>query len=226
MIFHPSRSLPGTILLTWFLSVTAGPAAISLFQTEDFQNGNPDWGVGAVHPAPPIVVNNLGPAGTGDHALQIGASGGSGPGSRVGLFSRAMNWTGDYAGTGINAIEVDLRNIGISPQDQNLNLFFAVNGPGGWFLTQPAAVDKFQGWGSHRFDLTPGSLTAGPGSTDVDATLGNVSEIRVFHSSTGTSHRGTSVQGGLRIDNITAVPEPSTAALLLISLVFLRNRKP
>lgn len=196
--------------------------AVTLLQLESFEADATDWGVGLQNPNQPQLVADSGPAGAGDTALRLGASGGNGPGSRIALFNQ-LSWTGDFRSAGITAISVDLRNAGIFANSANLQVHLGLFGPGGWFLSEGVAVNRFQGWSPHVFefaDLLP--ETAG---NDLAATLAQVEDLRFFHRADTLSHRGDPVLGELMIDNIRAIPEASLALWSLGMLTFLLRRK-
>jgi len=210
------------------LTLLAPLHAATLFVTEDFESGFTPWGVAAIHPTPPFILENLGPEGGGDAALIASSSGGTGPGSRLAIFVTNLTssaWTGDFLDAGITAIRVDLRNA----DDSNLTIRAAVNGPGGWFISDAAAVTTGSGWNRFTFDLSPSSLTADAANTDSDlaATLGEVTQLRLYHQPADDDHRGAAGNATLRIDNITAIPEPSLPLLALAASPLLaRRRRP
>ncbi|BCX47994.1 hypothetical protein HAHE_19020 [Haloferula helveola] len=192
--------------------------AVVLFQLETFDSPT-NWTSGAQNPSPPVITFNTGPTGTGDSSLQITSSPGSGPGSRLIAYNE-VDWAGDYLGAGIHALTMDLRN----QSSISSYIRVAVNGPGGWFVTPAQELGRFSTWTSASFDLTPGSLID-VGGSDAAATLGNVTEIRILHSTTD-SFRGETGLRTLRVDNIQAVPEPSVGLLALGAALFsFRRRK-
>ena len=80
---NSSRHLAfGLLAAAFFAAAPAG--TVTLGQIDHFQDGTTQgWMRGLpMNPAPPINVPDVGPAGVGDHSLQITSTGGGGPGSR------------------------------------------------------------------------------------------------------------------------------------------------
>lgn len=196
-----------TFIITGMLAATLGSAegAVTLGQVENF-SGSHAWEVGAPSPLPPQVVADSGPLGTGDSALLLTANGSTGAGGRLIAFNETL-WTGDYLSAGILSLAANLRNGGNSA----LAVRLALNGPGGWFVSGATDVPLFTGWVNGVFDLRPQALVSAGGS-NAAATLAAVSELRILHSDL-PDFRGARVTGSLLIDNLTAVPEPSSAVL-------------
>ena len=203
-------------------SIASG--AISLSLVENFSSPT-TWTSGSPNPTPPVIRENFGPAGTGDSALLVVSSVGSGPGSRLITFDQST-WTGNYSGQGVTGLRMDLRNTGTS----NLFIRIAVNGPGGWFVSDGHAVDAGLGYANFLFDLSPAALNPAKTNnpilgTDRDATLASVTEVRIIHNTASDSAIGAEANASLRIDNITAVPEPKTAMLFGLMLTIFIKRK-
>lgn len=192
--------------------------AVVLFQLETFDSPT-GWTVGKpTHPSPPSIQPDSGPLGTGDSSLRITSSPGSGPGSRLVALNQS-DWTGDYLGAGISSLTMDLRN-----QSPNTSVIrVAVNGPGGWFVTEGEELEIFGIWTSVEYELTASSLISA-GGTDANATLAGVTEIRILHNP-NPDFRGAGGQRTLLVDNIRAVPEPGSLLMLALGLVFLNCRK-
>lgn len=201
-----------------YLAVQGAGAAVTLFQTETFSDFG-GWSGGNPNPNPPSILQDSGPMGGGDFALRVAANGGSGPGGKLVIFNRT-EWTGNFVSAGITAIGADLRNSGTTP----LSMRLAFNGPGGWFATERFILTAFSGWTQAEFDIQPGVLVSAGGS-DAAGTMAAVGEMRILHSAVA-SFQGAQVSSGFLLDNIRAVPEPSSAmmvCLLSLNLLF-RNR--
>ena len=202
------------------LVLMSSPAFGAPFGVDDFQDGTtmgwfvPDPG----NPVPPVNVATGGPAGAGDAYLQLRALGGANSGSRLSVLNESQ-WTGDYLAGGVEGIAMDVKNFG--PADLTLRLLvvnFPVAGPPtdvAWTLASvmvPAGGD----WTRVLFDLSAANLFAPFGS--VAGALGDVNELRLFHNPApafgGPGAGAPPVIAMLGVDNIQAVPEPSTLALL------------
>ena len=175
---------------------------ITAAQVDDFQTaGSQDWitGMGNTNVSYPL---GTGPAGISDTALLV-ESDGSGPLGRMLVRSQATRWTGDYNAAGILEIQADVNTL-----FDSYTLRAAVNGPGGTFSAAtgvPVSTNNTWQTISLPLDLLPVSGVACCSSgTDVNATLGSVSELRILHN-TSPAWRGLNIVGGLRLDNITAL---------------------
>jgi hypothetical protein len=217
------------LLLTGLLPVTPA-VAVTLGQTDNFEDGTTQgWLVGllgAPHPAPPQNIPSGGPAGTDDNFLLLTSVGGAGAGSRLTAINLGAQWAGDYLASGVGTILMDVNNFGDS--DLSLRLLVAdptVGPPDNQaFSTNPVIVLAHSGWTRVIFPFSPGDLTPDLGS--VVTALTNATELRIFHS-TAVDFPGEAVVAKLGVDNITAVPLPSTALLLLGSglLALLASQK-
>ena len=195
-------------------------AAIVLGAENQFQSGNTEgWRHGFQTQFSPMLVQDAGPAGTGDHALTFSSSGGNGAGSRFIALNAGAVWTGDYLSAGVNGFRLDVDNNG--PTD--LNLRIGLRGPGGDFVTASSFVsaDPSQGWRSLVFSVRPSDLIHVTGPNNVATTLGSVTEIEVLSAVTPIVGQGGIPAGDIIVasalfDNITAVsiPEPGSALLL------------
>ncbi|MES2922800.1 MAG: PEP-CTERM sorting domain-containing protein [Verrucomicrobiota bacterium] len=193
-------------------------AAITLNQLDDF-SGIHDWTSGDPNPNPPVIRTDAGPLGSGDSALRVSSNGSTGPGGRLIVFNETL-WTGNYTAAGIQSLAVDLRNLG----NNTLSMRVAVNGAGGWFVTPATPVTAFSGWTSQVFDLHPSALVSA-GGANATLTLAAVSELRILHSATA-DYRGARVSSEFMVDNIRAIPEPSTMLVCGLALFagFFRKR--
>jgi hypothetical protein len=192
-------------------------------QLDSFQNGTTsNWQNGEVgNTIAPMNVVTGGPLGAGDRYLRI-VSDGSAAGGKLTVFNREQ-WLGEYPAQGITTIEVDLRNEGNVAL--SIRLAFktgpGTNGVAG-FLTQPMLLPVGSGWQHFSIAITPGALIPinNPGSWASFF----VGEVRFVHQVGATNLTGSNVIGQLGIDNIRAVPEPATTALLGAGLLALGAR--
>lgn len=208
------------LLIAALLPVTPA-AAVSLGQTDDFEDGTTQgWQINLLGfgspPAEALPKNILsgGPAGVDDNYLQLTSVGGAGAGSRLTVLNFGAQWAGDYIAAGVGAISMDVYNLGNSDLLLRLLVSDPTIGPpqNVAFSTLPVLVPAGSGWMNVIFPLTPADLTAGLGS--VLTALTGATELRIFHNP-DPGFPGPAVVAQLGVDNITAVPLPPTALLLL-----------
>lgn len=221
------------LLLLCLLQPGAG-WAISVGQIDDFEDDTiQGWKMGSNNVTTSHMTNiaDGGPAGVGDNFLQVSADATPVAGGRLTFFNQAQ-WRGDYLGTGITSIAMDLNNFSSS---ETLNLRLAINGgvsdpdnpgnfTGGLFATLASvSLDSGSGWTHVVFSLAPGDLTAvsgrsGDDGNDVLATLTNVLELRLLNSAS-PDWTGLPVVATLGIDNIATVPLPPAVLLFGSGLI-------
>lgn len=208
--------------------ILALPAAAEAFiipgQLDDFQDGTLQaWGGNAA----PTNIPSGGPAGAGDRYLQLtSAPPSSGP--KLGTSNFAQ-WSGDYIAAGITAIQADVLNTSIF--DLELRVIIPL-GNGGDFTSTLAQVIPNDGfWHTVAFGMTPTDLTyvGGNALNDAIVTLQSVNSIVIRHQPGAPAGVGgaPSVTGSMGLDNILAIPEPTTLVFLAIggaALLWRRNR--
>ncbi len=211
------------------LALASSAHAIGFGQIDDFQDGTTQqWANGGVPGAPPVLnIATGGPGGAGDRFMQISSTG-SGAGSRLTVFNRAQ-WLGDYIATGVTSIEVDLNNF--SDIELSVRIAFKTDpGPGSsGFLSLPFILNAGSGWQHAVFTISPATMLAIGGPADFNTFFsGNFEEIRFINEVDPIDLNGDRVVGQLGIDNVHAVPEPTTFVLSatgLLALVAVRRLK-
>jgi hypothetical protein len=204
----------GAFVASWLglaLALSAAPAAaVTPGMVDTFEAGSDaGWAAGVASPVPPVVVGSGGPGGDGDGYLSLTAIGGFGAGSRLTVIA-GPQWAGDYLGSGVQAIRMDVNNLGATELDLRLWLAGALGST--TLSAAPVVVPAGSGWTTVSFSLDPADLTGEPLSA-----LGAVQQLRLFHGTTA-SFPGDAVIAQLGIDNVSAVPETAAWALWLPGL--------
>ena len=186
--------------------------AIVFGQLDDFENGTT---MGWANGVPGYVVNvgNGGPGGAGDNFLQL-TSDGVGQGGRLTTFN-LQQWLGNYIGQGVTVIELDLRNQGTTQLSIRLAFKSANTADAPGYLSQAIILAPGSGWQHFSISLTAANMIR-VGNAAAHATFFStgVADTRIINA-TGTANlNGDFITGQLGIDNIRAVPEPATVALL------------
>lgn len=197
-----------TLLVTIIFGIDVS-AQITNNQTDNFEDGTVQgWSEGTASPNPPANIADGGPGGTGDNYLQNVSIGGGGAGSKLVLFN-TVQWKGDYTSAGVTDISMLMNNLGAT----NLEMRLAFDGNGGRFSsTNAVSLSAGSGWQTVVFPIGPSDLTAVDGGTDVNATIGNVTELRILHNPS-PDWRGVSIAATLGVDNITASDMPVSVEL-------------
>lgn len=192
---------------------------------DTFQNGAVQgWGGGSA----PTNISTGGPDGAGDRFLRISAAN-----SKLATFNNSAAWNGNYLASGITRIEMDLNNFSAAQLEIRL-MFVDAGGQGGNFTSLDAFIlPAISGWVRAVFDVSPSALVyvgAGVGSGVYNDTMDNVDRLLIRNDPGAPSPASDApnVTAQLGIDNIRAIPEPASAALLLLGFLplFRRRRSP
>lgn len=213
------------------LAVPAIPAGATIVfgQVDDFENGQlQDWSAGLRNPSPPTNIASGGPAGVDDNYLRVASNGSFGAGGKLVVFNEAQ-WQGDYPAAGVSEIRMQVNNLGTT--DLVLRLILE-DTPGHSLTTlSPVKVAAGSGWETVSFSLATTNLTNAP---LYDAVMGQVHTLTLVHSADVIAGRQSApnIAAQLGINNITAVPEPSTPLLTAIGFAavmcgaFRKSRRP
>jgi hypothetical protein len=197
---------------------TTASALITPSSRDDFSATSEGWKIGA-NGVQPLRVAAAGPDGQTGYLSQFSDGGGSN--GKWLMWSDESKWQGDYLSAGATGINLWANvSSGTSP----VSMRIAFDGPGGWFYSSAQSVGA--GWASYSFDLAQANFTfaSGSGSGVFLDTFSGVTRFEILAGTGGVVWRsrgdlleaGTSVNTIL-IDDISAVPEPSTYALLLMA---------
>ena len=207
------------ILTFGLLSIARPASAIVNGQLDDFEDGTSMNWAGYM-----LSVHTGGPAGAGDHYLELIADGG-GSGGRLTTFN-LQQWLGNYIAQGVTAIEFDLRNqsavtlsIRLAFKSQNL-----MNAPG--YLSAPVILAVGSGWQHFSISITAANMIpiGGPAPYNTFFSTG-IGDTRIINEVGATNLNGDFVVGQLGIDNIHAVPEPAPTALVAGGLLLFAFRR-
>jgi len=222
------------------LGIGTASAVISLASHDTFAADVENWQEGNPSPNPPTHSAN--PSWDGNPGYLINTSDGSGQGGRFVMWNDDAEWTGDYTGAGVTSLGmwIDNRSGSIAGGNTAIPVRVALNGPGGWFMSDSIVVsDDIVGtneWQKISFDIGVSDMSyVGGGSNDYSATMADVSHFEILVNASGSTSiggggiiRGDNVIADLRFDDIRAegIPEPTTFGLSLLgALVALGRRK-
>ncbi len=141
-----------------------------------------------------------------------------------------LQWTGDYIDGGISAIRLEAGTFG----PDTINLRLAFNGAGGWFTTAAVPITNNDPgdpqWQTLTFGIMPNDLIhVAQGSGSYTDTMGNVTRMEIYSGgnslSAGSLIRGEAINSSLLLDQIRAIPEPSSLALLMITAFAILARR-
>ena len=199
-------------------------AAISTLSFDAFATTSEGWQIGSAGVQP---TRNSGPGQDGAPGFLSHFSDGSGANGRWLMFSNQSEWLGNYNAAGITSINLAADNATGSP----LAVRIAFDGPGGWFYSAPQTITNSTAgadWTVLSFGLAPANFTyaAGSGGTaNFASTMANVARFEIFggtglvtFAAGGDLLRADTSSNSIRIDNISAIPEPSAFALALAGL--------
>jgi hypothetical protein len=199
-------------------------------QVDDFEDGTTQfWGNGGAGAPPVVNVDTGGPGGVNDNFMQITSIGGSGAGRFLVAFNQTQ-WIGNYIATGVTSIEMDLRNQG--SVDLSIRIAFKETGnfgSPGYLSSTAALLAPGSGWQHFVFTINVGSMIGigNPADFNTFFSTGN-GEMRIINE-VGTSNlNGDIAVAQLGVDNIHAVPEPSTfllGAFGVLALAVLRGKR-
>ncbi len=206
-------------MLLWLavclIGVPLAANALSLGQIDDFQDGTTQgWSVGGG--TQPSNIPSNGPAGATDHYLQYTSSGGGGSDSKLIIFNQSQ-WLGNYTNAGITGISLELKNFGSATL--SMRLAFFVNRTTGFSASTPFSLPADGNWHQATFALTSANFTTIGSPGAFNSLLGNFNGALRILDSASPAIEGDAIASTIGVDDIQAVPEPNTFALLSAALL-------
>jgi hypothetical protein len=205
-------------------------ALITTSSLDTFASSNEGWQIGGAG-AQPSRVASAGPDSQIGYLSHFSDGGGS-QGKWL-MWNGQSKWLGNYTSAGVTGINLWAN---VSAGTTPVSMRIAFDGPGGWFYSAAQSVGA--GWSQYTFSLAASNFTyatSSGGTTNFTSTMSGVTRFEILAGGGSVTYRasgdllqaGTSVNTIL-LDNIGAVPEPSTLALLLMSaaLYLTRKRRP
>jgi len=214
------------LLFAAFAAVTS-PSAYALITTsslDDFSTSTEGW---EGFETQPVRIDAAGPD------SQIGYlrhfTDGSKSNKTWRMISGEAKWQGDYLSAGVTGISLWANDRAGKSNGSEAFMRIAFNGPGGWFASSEQFVDS--GWSEYIFEITPANfayVSSSGGTGLFSDTFAGVTRFDILLGGGSVSyqvvdnivHAGTSTNTIL-VDNIgalpSAVPEPSTYALILMA---------
>ena len=208
------RFTVGAMLLVTLLAADQSGAAIIAGQTDNFQDGSIEsWDGGTIR------TNEAGPTGENRY-LEIRSS------NRMASYNTSGDWTGDYASAGIAAIEADMITAHGSPLSMRIVLFGPGSSDNRFTSTEAVTLPNDGEWHRLTFPVEGPDLTRVKGSTTYDAMFANVGKLMFRHQAGAPEAGGNPIGSAtLGIDNIRAVPEPTSLGLVVLGSILLSSRK-
>jgi len=205
------------VVVLCFVVFSSGQAYadLALGVLSDFQDGTDQgWAGGTV-----VNVADAGPAGIGDHSLQL-SNGGTG-----GNFAMFNPQFSGVINANVTAISCDImRPTGSGAADIRLVLF-DLDGDR-WTSFVAANVIDDGSWKNYVFSIAEVDLSHVVGTGSYSALVNNFSSMMFRYDPGAPSAGGSPLAGTMSFDNITAIPEPSAGGLIQLGLVLaLRFRR-
>lgn len=194
--------------------VSRAAVAVTVGSTDTFTGSLDSWQKGQVNPTYLSVVANGGPSGAGDSYMQSVADGGGSFG-RLTVFNQSQ-WDSNYVTDGVTSIRMDLLNSGTVPLQIRLGL--RNSGGSGYISTTPFSLGTGGGWQTADFPVTEAAFTTVGTPAGFSSFLSSGFALRILHATSTADLNGTTVVSTLGVDNVTAVPEPSTLGLVAVGI--------
>lgn len=217
-------------LILRLLLIAALPSSLvadPIFAASTFDSGAEGW-----QPWATSTIDGISP---GNPYLNIAADG-SGVYGKMVTFNQAPEWTGDYYGTGVTGLQLDIVNrsdLDVVYLRLALGNRASPQQPGGtWFVSKTAVVlPTLSSWTRVFLPIAESEMVVVGnimGESDRESfadTLGNIKNIRILSAAIPVGATGDEFIGNVGIDNVALVPEPSTLPLIGIGAGLLAFRQ-
>lgn len=214
---HVRTALLGAAVFAACLGVQSARATILYGLLSDFQDGTAQgWREGSSSFNPPTNQPSGGPLGAGDRYLR-NISSGSGAGGKNVTFN-TTTWTGDYLSAGINRLQLDVKNFGSASVPLRAGLRRTNSER---YITEAAVVIPGDGqWHSIAIDITENKMVPYGGVATYEEVMSDVRDLRIMIAENAT-WQGTPINTTMGYDNILALPEPTSVAMILAGALML-----
>lgn len=205
------------LILSMLLTTSFAFSQIAANQVDDFEDGTSQgWTIGNPTLAGILITTPAdgGPDGAGDGYFSYTTTGSSnGGGSKCLVYTRNVQWSGDFGGQNVVAIKLDVRavsgdlNLRVGLADQDSNSFPVTQ----MVTTTPIVVTAGSGWQEVTIPIQPADFSVLPGGSGLtpDQVLASVVEMRLF-SNPSISWLGESGLRVMEFNDITASTTLST----------------
>lgn len=211
--------LPLVAVLLAILPLAPASALITTSSLDNFAASNEGWRIGGAG-AQPSRVASAGPDSQIGYLSHFSDGGGS-QGKWL-MWNSQSKWLGNYTSAGVTGINLWAN---VSAGSTPVSMRIAFDGPGGWFYSAAQSVSA--GWSEYSFSLAETNFTyatSSGGTTNFSSTMSGVTRFEILAGGGSVTYRGNGdlLQAGssvntILVDNIGAVPEPSTYALLAMT---------
>ena len=179
-------------------------------QVDDFEDGTTqNWGIGGAAANQPTNVATGGPDGADDNFFSYTTTGNpGGPGSKMIIYSREDQWSGDFTTPDIVAVRFNVRVTGedlflrVALSDQPTD---TGSNPTQIISTNAVTVASGSGWVTVTIPVEDSDFTYLTGPNTIADVLMNVAEMRIIHNSGTASWVASAATATLDLDNITAL---------------------
>lgn len=198
------------------LALAAAGHAITLGQLDTFTSGFDSW----TGSSPTLAMG--GPGGAADQFLRLQSGSGFSPKMAA---RNSTQWAGNYTSAGVDSVALQVANVGSTSISLRVALFGSASQEFTSTSAQTILPDGL--WRSFTFSLGQADLTSVGSNNDYSGMMGGVTNFMFRHNPGSPSGSGSqpNYTGVMGIDNVSAVPEPSSLLAIALGLGLLRRRR-